>query len=279
MPELPEVETIRRQLAPALTGAVVVEAAGHPSAKFSGAARGVGARITAVRRRGKYLLVGTDRDLELVIHLGMTGHLSVADDAPTTLDQSGTRPWRRAYWHLDDGRTLELHDQRRFGRVAVVPTGEYSTLGTLASLGPEPVRTPDVDSPPFTPAGLHRDLARTRRRVKTALLGQRVVAGIGNIYADEALWRARISPLARRVGPVRAERLHAAIVAVLTEAIDHGGTRLRDYRSLAGDTGRHQFHLDAYGRAGLACNRCGEALRRRVVDGRGTTWCGRCQAH
>lgn len=278
MPELPEVETIRRQLAAVLPGSTVSDAGAHPSARFTEATDVVGARLTDVDRRGKYLILSTDDDRELVVHLGMTGTLSFTEPTPITTDElerrdrTPPRTWTRAWWRLADGRRLVFDDQRRFGRVAVVRAGRYERLPTLHRLGPEPF------DPAFTPHTLHASLATRRRRVKTSLLGQDVVAGVGNIYADEALWRARISPVARRVGPERAARLHAALLAVLGAAIEHGGTRLRDYRSVAGDTGRHQFHLDCYGRAGLPCNRCGATLTRRVVDGRGTTWCPACQA-
>lgn len=270
MPELPEVENIRRQLDRVLPGRRVVGSGAHPSDGFAEAVTLVGARLDGVERRGKYLLIPTDRGDELIIHLGMTGVLRVTE--PGSDDSNRSRPWRRAWWRLDDGRTLAMDDQRRFGRVAVVRRGDHARLPTLANLGPEPLGSG------FTPEGLHAALARRRTTVKTSLLGQRVVAGVGNIYADEALWRARVNPVARRLGAERAGRLHAAVVAVLGEAIDHGGTRLRDYRTPAGDTGAHQWHLDCYGRAGAPCNRCGTILRSRRVDGRGTTWCPRCQA-
>lgn len=272
MPELPEVETIRRQLAATVPGATVTAADAHRSPEFADAVKVIGARLVDVQRRGKYLIVPTDDARQLVIHLGMTGRLALSPTSPTTLDADGDHPWRRAWWTLDDGRTLSLDDQRRFGRVAVVAAGDHDTLPTLASLGPEPFDAA------FTPERLHRSLASSRRKVKSALLSQRIVAGVGNIYADEALWRAGIAPRARRVGRDRSARLHEAIVSVLAEAIEHGGTRLRDYRSVAGDTGRHQFHLDCYGRAGEPCRRCGETLVRGLVDGRGTTWCPTCQA-
>jgi formamidopyrimidine-DNA glycosylase len=114
-------------------------------------------------------------------------------------------------------------------------------------------------------------------RVKTQLLGQRVVAGVGNIYADEALWRAGIHPAARQVSRPAAERLHRAVIDVLAEGIEHGGTTLRDYRTVDGGSGANQHRLDCYGRAGLPCPRCGDVLRRAVVDARGTTWCPTCQ--
>jgi formamidopyrimidine-DNA glycosylase len=271
VPELPEVETIRRQLAATVPGAIVTAAGAHPSPKFADATRLVRSRLVDVQRRGKYLIVPTDDARELVIHLGMTGRLELTTTSPASLDADGARPWRRAWWTFDDGRTLCFDDQRRFGRVAVVAAGHHAALPTLASLGPDPFDAA------FTPERLHRSLVPSRRKVKTALLSQRFVAGIGNIYADEALWRAGVAPHARRVGRDRCARLHEAIVSVLAEAIDHGGTRLRDYRSVAGDTGRHQFHLDCYGRAGEPCNRCGATLVRGLVDGRGTTWCPTCQ--
>jgi len=272
MPELPEVETIRAALEPLLVGRSVIDAAAHPSPKFAAAPEAVGHRIRAVRRRGKYLLadlqplsearVGTV-GRELVIHLGMTGHLGP--------DLDPDDPYVRARWHLDDGSALVYRDVRRFGRIAVVPAGDHRSLPTLAALGPEPF------SAAFTPDGLWRALAGSAIRVKTQLLGQRVVAGVGNIYADEALWRARIHPAARRVGRERAGRLHASVRGALAVGLANGGTTLRDYRTPNGEEGRHQHALTCYGRAGQPCARCGASLRRAVIDARGTTWCPTCQ--
>ena len=146
VPELPEVETIRRQLTVRLPGRRILDAAAHPSAKFTDATEVVGARILGVDRRGKYLLLPTDDDRELVIHLGMTGFLSI--EHPAAADAR----WRRASWRLDDGSTLALDDQRRFVRVAVVRRGDHHSLPTLAALGPEPLEEA------FTPSGLHRSL-------------------------------------------------------------------------------------------------------------------------
>jgi formamidopyrimidine-DNA glycosylase len=265
MPELPEVETIRRQLAPAIARRRITRGGGHPSAKFSAAGDASGATITDVRRRGKYLLIDLDDQRQLVVHLGMTGRLDIRplDDRPRRLHV-------RAWWELGD-RTLELHDVRRFGRVAVVPTGDYRSLPTLAALGPEPLE------PEFTPTGLWHAVRSSSVRVKTQLLSQRPVAGVGNIYADEALWRARINPAARTITHPAAGRLHAAIIDVLRAGVEHGGTTLRDYRTLDGSSGSNQFHLDCYGRSGEPCVRCGEMLARRTIDGRSTTWCRRCQ--
>jgi formamidopyrimidine-DNA glycosylase len=263
MPELPEVETIRRHLAPWLTGRQVVRAWSHPSAKFTPATEVVGATVECLGRRGKYLLAHLDDDRELVVHLGMTGVLRPRD--PTGAED----PYVRARWELDDGSTLELRDVRRFGRLAVVERGRYH--GTLALLGPEPL------DDAFTPDGLWRALGASQRAVKTQLLSQRPVAGVGNIYADEALWLARIHPGRRRVGREAAARLHGAINEVIDAGIRHGGTTLRDYRTPDGDVGANQHHLRAYGQAGLPCLRCGTPLRRAVVDARSTTYCPRCQ--
>jgi formamidopyrimidine-DNA glycosylase len=282
VPELPEVETIRRQLAPRIEGRTVTEAWAFPSAKFDEAPGAIGYRIAAARRRGKYLLFdlidatrGRRPASELVVHLGMTGRLAVRDaaagDGDHRDDLAGAAHHLRAWWALDDGRVLTFHDTRRFGRVAVVEAGRYEALPTLAALGPEP------DDERFTGEHLRRCINRGRRRVKTALLSQRPVAGVGNIYADEALWRAGVDPRTRRLTRAAADRLRDAIREVLHEGLEHGGTTLRDYVDAEGEEGTNQHRLDCYGRAGRPCRRCGTALRGAVVDARSTTWCPSCQ--
>jgi formamidopyrimidine-DNA glycosylase len=266
VPELPEVETIRRQLAPEITGRTVIEAWGFASAKFSDAPLAAGATIVGLGRRGKYLLAPLDDDRELIVHLGMTGRLWVARSGPPPDD-----PYLRAWWRLADGSTLVFRDVRRFGRLAVVPAGDHTSLPTLHALGPEPF------DEAFTAAFLHRALNRSSIRVKTQLLGQRVVAGVGNIYADEALWAARANPAARQISRPKAAALHQALRDALQAGLDNGGTTVRDYRAADGAQGRNQHSLRCYGRAGLPCLRCGEPLRRRVFDGRSTTWCPVCQ--
>ena len=264
MPELPEVETIRRQLDPMLQGRSIAAAQSHPSAKFVEAAHAAGAGIDRVRRRGKYLIIDLDDDRELIVHLGMTGQLSIQPDPD--LDD-----YVRASWELDDGSTLVFRDVRRFGRIRVVEAGDYATIATLHQLGPEPF---DAE---FTPEHLHRQLKASSRRIKTQLLSQRPVAGLGNIYADEALWRSRVYPAARSITRPATERLHEAIVDVLRAGIDNGGTTLRDYRNAEGGQGTNQFHLQCYGRGGEPCDRCSTPLRSRVWDARNTTWCPACQ--
>ena len=272
MPELPEVETIRRQLEPQLVGRDIVAADSHPSEKFTPALDVVGATITSVGRRGKYLLVGTGDDRELVIHLGMTGSLAVADRPPPRWPDPD-EPHLRAWWGLDGsgGRWLTFHDTRRFGRLRVVPAGDHGAIPTLAAAGPEPF------DPALDGRELWRRIRTSRRRIKTQLLSQRPVAGVGNIYADEALWLAAINPSATRLSVDRASRLLEAIRTVLRQGIDNGGTTLRDYRDAEGGTGTNQAALQAYGRRGEPCRRCGTALRSAVLDARSTTWCPRCQ--
>lgn len=283
MPELPEVESVRRQLAPELTGRRVVRTwwDPHPHARISGLEATAGHIIRSVQRRGKFLLCPLDvpdacvphagsgaRDarLELVLHLGMTGALRLV----AASEPAGTH--ERVGFELDDGRRLAFNDPRRFGRASVVSAGRYlPDIPTLAQLGPEPL------SPDFDPDRFAAQLARTRAPVKARLLDQRLVAGVGNIYADESLWRARIHPASRRVGRTRALTLHAAVREVLAAAVEREGTTFRDYQLVNGASGRYLSELDVYGRGGRDCRRCGTTLRRIVLAQRGTTYCPGCQ--
>lgn len=263
MPELPEVETIRRQLAERIVGRRITDGWSDSNPKFTAALAAIGSMIESVGRRGKYLIARLDSDNELIVHLGMTGVLSICEGPPAS--------HRRAAWTLDDGAVLEYDDVRQFGRIAVVPAGDYRGLPTLHALGPEPL------SDDFTPEGFYKALRGHKAQIKTQLLSQRPVAGVGNIYADEALWDAGINPSARQLTRRQAARLHAAVRAALQKGVDNGGTTLRDYRTFDGGTGSNQHALACYGRAGEPCLRCGGELRRRVIDGRGTTLCPRCQ--
>lgn len=200
----------------------------------------------------------------MVWHLGMTGSFRIEK-------QDRPDPHDRARFWLDGHDVLSFRDPRRFGRVSVIDAGDYRLVPMLTTLGPEPL------SDDFTAAGFAEGLRRTSAPVKAALLGQRLVAGVGNIYADEALWRARIHPGSRRVGPERAARLHGHIRDVLAAAIDREGTTFRDYQMVNGESGRYATFLDAYGKAGLPCPRCGTIMRRSIVAQRGTTHCPNCQ--
>jgi len=173
---------------------------------------------------------------------------------------------------LADGRTLTFHDVRRFGRIHVVPTGRHETIPTLHHLGPEPW------DETFDGPMLAAFVKRSDRHLKTILLAQRAVAGVGNIYADEALWMAEINPATRRLSPARAQRLVGAIRRALESGLRHGGTTLRDYVDGQGDTGTNQHELWCYGRGGEPCPRCATELRSRLLDARTTTYCPDCQA-
>ena len=287
MPELPEVETIRRQLEPLLVGADIVDGWAFPSTKFDDAPLAVGHTVTDVARRGKYLLItlvptgsldpaaghsatATERR-QLVVHLGMTGRLAVlSDDSPLHVEPPSFGHLR-ARWDLDDGRVLVFDDVRRFGRLAVVEFGRHDELPTLAALGPEPF------DDAFTPEHLRAQVNSRRRAIKTLLLSQRVVAGVGNIYADEALWRAGVHPGARRLTVAQSRRLRDTVREVLQAGVDNGGTTLRNYRDAEGGSGTNQRHLDCYGRYGEPCSRCAEVLRRTVIDARTTSFCPVCQ--
>lgn len=266
MPELPEVETVRSQLAPRLIGRRVIEAGSFNHPKFTPARAVTGATFTGVGRRGKYLLIATDDDRELVVHLGMTGQLRFANRSTDSSD-----PYLRAWWLLDGSETLEFVDVRRFGRLRVVEAGDYSKIPTLANAGPEPW------DPLLTPEVFHELLSKSRRTLKTKLLSQRPIAGVGNIYADEALWISQINPRAKRLSVARATILLGALRETLQQGIDNGGTTLRDYRNAEGNEGENQYRLACYGRSGQACGRCNSTLISDVIDARTTTWCPRCQ--
>lgn len=291
MPELPEVETIRAQLEPILSGATIADAWTFGTQKFAQATEVVGMSIIDVRRRGKYLIIGLSScgdvrdtpgttDAELIVHLGMTGRLTVAspdehtEECPDSSADFGVRvrhPHRRAEWLLSDSRIIEFTDTRRFGRIAVVEPGQYSSLATLAHLGPEPF------DDEFTPEFLRARLHQSTQAIKTQLMSQRVVAGLGNIYIDEALWAARVNPRSTRVTKAQSVALHDSIVSSLEAGIRNGGTTLRDYRDARGASGNNQLTLKCYGRSGLPCLHCGGTLARTVISGRSTTFCPLCQ--
>lgn len=266
MPELPEVETIRRQLQPMLVDRTIVEAGSHPSIKFTPARTATDHGIVSVDRRAKFLILSLEPAAEMVIHLGMTGRLALTP-LPPDFDHLHLRAW----WRLDDGSTMTFVDIRRFGRIRFVPPGDYTSIPTLARAGPEPFDAA------LTELEFWHRLRQSRRAIKTSLLSQRPVAGLGNIYADEALWHAGINPGVRRVGRDRAGRLLKAIRLVLAEGLENGGTTLNDYRDATGAEGRYQHRLNVYGRAGHECRRCGRTLTSTTLDARTTTWCPTCQ--
>ncbi|HUS27623.1 MAG TPA: bifunctional DNA-formamidopyrimidine glycosylase/DNA-(apurinic or apyrimidinic site) lyase [Kofleriaceae bacterium] len=273
MPELPEVETVRRSLAP-VVGARIVgvwdSAKGlhmrrkPPRARLK---KLVGATITEVRRHGKYLLVDTDGPLTLLIHLGMTGRVLIQQ-------RSAPRP-NHTHVVLDLGaRELRFADARRFGQIDVLERSKETKHAALADLGPDPiVHGIDVDAFAARAKG-------KKATLKAFLLDQTVLAGVGNIYASEALWRAQLKPTTRahRLTAVTAAKLAAAIDETLRNALDNGGTTFSDFIAADGAEGYNEDYLWVYGRAGEPCLRCKTLIKRAVHQGRVTYYCPTCQA-
>jgi formamidopyrimidine-DNA glycosylase len=282
MPELPEVETTRAGLAPHLVGRTVVRVTLRrpdlrwPIPEEVGECL-AGQRIRAVRRRAKYLLLDTDVGSAL-LHLGMSGSLRVLPaDAPVGLHDHVDFVLDRAI--KKPQRVLRFNDPRRFGCLLWQPLGEVHPL--LLGLGPEPIVDPAL---PPAPGAFDGDYLFTRSRgrrapVKTFLMDQRIVVGVGNIYAAEALFAAGISPLraAGRVSLERYRRLAAEVQRILAHAIARGGTTLRDFISPDGAPGYFEQELSAYGRGGEPCRRCGRTLKQVALGQRTTVWCAHCQ--
>jgi len=273
VPELPEVETVRAQLAPVLTGRRFERVEIHdprlvrPYEPAEVAAELEGERVAAVERRGKYLIVRFESDRVLLMHLRMTGSLrharnGLADD-----------PHRRAVVRLDNGSNVAYRDVRRFGTWLLLEPGELEPY-LATRIGEEPLDAL------FTAARLGDRLAKRRAPIKAALLDQRTVAGLGNIYVDEALWRARIHPLRPALTLDRNElrRLHTGIRAALQHGIARQGSTLRDYALPDGGSGSMQNEFKVYGRGGEPCDRCGTPIAKTRVGGRGTWFCPTCQA-
>ena len=273
MPELPEVETLARDLRAAVVGHRFesVELLRDdvlrmpPPDVFRQLL--TGQSVISVNRRGKFLLLGLDGGDELMVHLGMTGHLLVCG--------AGEPPARHTHLRarLDDGRELRFDDVRRFGRVAYGSRAMLEGSRVLPPLGLEPL------SPEFTAPELDRLLRGSTRMLKSVLLDQGRVAGLGNIYVDEACFLAGVRPTRRCHRLTRGQRraLHGAIQTVLREAIENRGSSVDDYRDVWNAIGRNQEVLQVYGRGGLPCFRCGALLRRTAVSGRTTVYCPHCQ--
>jgi formamidopyrimidine-DNA glycosylase len=271
MPELPEVETVKRGLDPLLRGRSITDAdimdgrLTAPEDPVVVSAELIGERFTAVARRGKYLLFGLDAGRTLVVHLRMTGwfhHRTGAGEEPAHV---------RAVLRLDDGASLVYADQRRFGTWRLIAPGELDAY-LRPRAGPEPL------SDEWTPRRFRGDLAGRRASVKALLLHQTLVAGVGNIYADEALWQARIHPL-RPGGELTAaevRRLHAAVVESLERGIASQGATISNYRGPDGQPGSMQERFNAYDRDGEPCPRCGTPIEKIRVAQRGTHLCPRC---
>lgn len=269
MPELPEVEVTRIGIADRLCGHTIAGVVLRKSLRWPlgvdpQALRGLPVR--AVRRRGKYIILVLERGI-LLLHLGMSGRL--------TLVPSGEAPGPHDHFDLEtSGGTLRLCDPRRFGAVVWSASEAHDPARKLLNrLGPEPLG----DS--FDLNGFQRALKARRSAVKTALLSGEMVVGVGNIYASEVLFQARISPTTRcsAIGPTRAQRLHGAIRKVLQFAIDRGGSTLRDYQDVHGRSGGYQSVAMVYGREGQPCLRCGGTVAKVIQNQRSTFYCPGCQ--
>ena len=273
MPELPEVENVRQSLRPLLGRRIVAARLFRPDicrtfdgALPSPAALLEGAQIVELARRGKRLAFITRDGRTLVVHLGMTGHLRLL----ASHEQAEAANHIHARWEVDDGSTLLFRDPRRFGGLWTMPSRD-ALSEHLSGLGPDAL---DIDS-----RTLSRQAGDSRRAIKAVLLDQRVLAGVGNIYADEALFRAGIRPTrkAHRLTNDDWRRLAAAIRRVLLFAVRAGGSTLRDYRNASGKAGSAQRRHAVYGRAGQACIRCRRLLRGIRLTQRATVFCPNCQ--
>lgn len=287
MPELPEVETVRRGLAPVLEGARIARAlVNRPDLRWPFpermAERLTGARVDRLRRRSKYILADLDTGETLIVHLGMSGRMIVS--AP-----KGGRDMLAQFHHLhpapekhdhvvidtEAGARVTFNDARRFGAMDLCPTDAVERHWLIQDIGPEPLGNA------FNAAHLIAAFHGRRTPVKTALLDQRIVAGLGNIYVCEVLYRAGISPL-RLAGRIAAPRVAAMVPIirdVLAEAIEAGGSSLRDYRQADGELGYFQHRFRVYGREGEACQTpdCQGVIQRKVQSGRSSFYCAVCQ--
>lgn len=282
MPELPEVETVRRGMQPAMEGVAIAGVdVNRPDLRWPFPERMVerlaGTKVRALRRRSKYILADLSSGETLIIHLGMSGRILISGDPLGQFHRDHPAPEKHDHvvFQMDNGARVTFNDPRRFGAMDLAPSSEVERHKLLRNLGPEPLGN-----------AFHQDylISRLRGRnmpIKSALLDQKVVAGLGNIYVCEALYRAGISPL-RKAGQIsdkRLARLVPIIREVLSEAIEAGGSSLRDYRQADGELGYFQHTFRVYDREGQPCQTpgCGGAIARRVQSGRSSFYCPRCQ--
>jgi formamidopyrimidine-DNA glycosylase len=275
VPELPEVETVRRRLAPVLEGRrfehveITDPRLTRPDDPFEVARELEGERVTKVDRRGKYLIVRFESGRALLIHLRMTGSLRHASGGELQEDLH-----RRAVVNLDDGSDVAYRDVRRFGTWLLLEPSDVDTY-IDTRVGREPL------DDAYKAKHLAEKLEHRRAPIKAAILDQRTVAGVGNIYADEALWRAKVHPLtpANELTPDEVKAVHKGIRSSLQAGVRRQGSTLRDYQLPDGSSGTAQDKFKVYGRAGLPCERCGTPIDKIRVAGRGTYYCPYCQVY
>ena len=282
MPELPEVETVKRGLQPSMEGAVIAQAqVNRPDLRWPFpermAERLTGARVVALRRRSKYILAELDRGETLLVHLGMSGRMTVSGDplGQFVHDHPQAAKHDHVVFDMENGARVTFNDPRRFGAMDLIDTAGLAEHKLLRVLGPEPLGN-----------DFHEDYLITALKgknspVKSALLDQGIIAGLGNIYVCEALFRAQISPK-RKAGQLAAARVAALVPIirqVLEEAIIAGGSSLKDFRQANGELGYFQHSFDVYGREAEPCKRqgCGGTIARITQSGRSSFYCGKCQ--
>ncbi|WP_227269121.1 bifunctional DNA-formamidopyrimidine glycosylase/DNA-(apurinic or apyrimidinic site) lyase [Roseobacter weihaiensis] len=291
MPELPEVETVRRGLAPAMEGVVIAQAdVNRPDLRWpfpaNMAARLTGKKVERLRRRSKYILADLDSDETLLIHLGMSGRMLISGDPSNPRlaehmpgqfvhDHPPAQKHDHVVFHMANGARITFNDPRRFGAMDLMATATAANHKLLTVLGPEPLGND------FHEKHLIHAFKNKNSPVKSVLLDQRIVSGLGNIYVCEALFRAKIHP-ARKAGKVsapRVARLVPIIRDVLSDAIEAGGSSLRDFRQADGELGYFQHSFDVYGREGDPCRTpdCPGVIRRIVQSGRSSFYCAQCQ--
>ncbi|WP_306115857.1 MULTISPECIES: bifunctional DNA-formamidopyrimidine glycosylase/DNA-(apurinic or apyrimidinic site) lyase [unclassified Roseovarius] len=282
MPELPEVETVRRGLAPTMEGAVIAQAdVNRPDLRWPFpprmAERLTGQTVLRLRRRSKYILADLASDETLLIHLGMSGRMLISGDPLGQFVHDHPAPEKHDHvvFHMANGAQITFNDPRRFGAMDLMPTATAEAHPLLAKLGPEPLGNG------FQEAYLTAALNGKNTPIKSALLDQRIVAGLGNIYVCEALYRAGISPKRRagRISATRVAGLVPIIRDVIAEAIEAGGSSLRDFRQTDGELGYFQHRFDVYDREGDPCRTpgCTRSVTRIVQSGRSSFYCPLCQ--
>ncbi|WP_371224977.1 bifunctional DNA-formamidopyrimidine glycosylase/DNA-(apurinic or apyrimidinic site) lyase [Roseovarius sp. 2305UL8-3] len=282
MPELPEVETVRRGLTPAMEGQVIARAdVNRPDLRWpfpeNMANRLTGQTVLRLRRRSKYILADLGSGETLLIHLGMSGRMLISGDPLGQFVHEHPAPEKHDHvvLHMDNGARITFNDPRRFGAMDLMETATAETHPLLAKIGPEPLGNA------FNEEHLITALRGRNTPIKSALLDQRIVAGLGNIYVCEALFRAHVSPK-RKAGRISATRIGALVPIirdVLSEAIEAGGSSLRDFRQADGELGYFQHRFDVYGREGEACRTpdCTDTIARVVQSGRSSFYCPNCQ--
>jgi len=282
MPELPEVETVRRGLEPAMKNQLIAKAdVNRPDLRWpfppNMADRLTGARVLGLRRRSKYILIDLDSDETLIVHLGMSGRMLVSGIqlGQFFLDHPATEKHDHVVLHMENNARVTFNDARRFGMMDLACTAVVEQHKLLASIGPEPL------SNSFDEAYLVSAFAGKNAPIKSVLLDQRIIAGLGNIYVCEVLYRAKILPMykAGRLPKPRIGKLLPIIREVLEEAILAGGSSLKDYRQTGGELGYFQHNFQVYDREGLFCARagCAGVIKRVIQGGRSSFYCPTCQ--